>query len=202
MSAPRERRGTRALLVGPGALGVATAVRLARAGNEVIVAARTTEAAADLRARGLRVDGPRGGREEATLEVVSAPSELEAPVDVLIVATKTAVALAAARTWLPLLAPDGTFVPYQNGLLGDEMAGVVGERLVECAVYYGATLVAPGHSRLTGDPEGHLHLGPWPRGAVEPGTRTARVATLLSAVVPTYTYDDMYSVKWNKLVAN
>src|SRR5262249_58583158 len=27
-------------------------------------------------------------------------------------------------------------------------------------------------------------------------------ARLLAAVVPTYTYDDMYSVKWNKLVAN
>jgi 2-dehydropantoate 2-reductase len=192
----------RVLLVGPGALGIVTAVRLARAGHEVIVAARTPESAAQLRARGFRVDGGTGERQEAALEVVSAPSSLTSPVDVLIVATKAAVSGAAARTWLPALAASGTFVPYQNGLLGDEIAQIAGERLVECAVYYGATLVEPGHSRLTGSPEGHLHLGPWPRGAVAPGGRTARVAELLSAVVPTYVYDDVYSVKWNKLVAN
>jgi 2-dehydropantoate 2-reductase len=189
-------------LVGPGALGIVTAVRLARAGHEVIVAARTPESAAKLRARPFRVDGGGGERQETPLEVVSAPSELRDPVDLLIVATKAAASGAAARVWLPALAGSGTFVPYQNGLLGDEMAQIAGERLVECAVYYGATLVEPGHSRLTGSPEGHLHLGPWPRGAVEPGGRTARVAALLSSVVPTFTYDDVYSVKWNKLVAN
>ena len=47
-----------------------------------------------------------------------------------------------------------------------------------------------------------MHLGPWPHGAIGPHSRTARVAELLSTVVPTYTYEDMYSVKWNKLVAN
>jgi 2-dehydropantoate 2-reductase len=198
MSTTRQR----VLVVGPGALGIVTAARRARAGHEVIVAARTPESAARLRAGGFRVDGGRGDRYDTPLDVVATPAEVTAPVDLLIIATKAAVSAAAARTWLPALAASGTFVPYQNGLLGDEMAAIAGDRLVECAVYYGATLVAPGHSRVTGVPEGHLHLGPWPRGPVEPGGRTARVAALLAAVVPTYTYDDMYSVKWNKLVAN
>ncbi len=116
------------------------------------------------------------------------------------VATKCASALAAARTWMPVLAETGTFVPYKNGLLGNQMAEIAGERLVECAVYYPATLAARGHSQLTGP--GHLHLGPWPRGSVGNGSRAARVADLLSAVVPTYAYADMFSVRWNKLVVN
>ena len=193
-------RSHKILVVGAGALGVVTAVRLALAGHAVTVAVRSPESARTLRAQGLRAEAPDGSIQHAKMPVISSPDELGEPVDLLIVATKAATALAVTRRWIAALAEDGVFVPYQNGLLGDDMARIAGDRLVECAVYYGATLLGPGHSRLTG--QGHLHLGPWPRGEAGPGTRTARAASLLAAVVPTYTYTDMLSVKWNKLIAN
>lgn len=152
------------------------------------------------RERGFQLDAYDAPTERLSLEALVSPNEVREPFDLLVVATKCAVAVAVARTWLPALHPEGVFVPYVNGLMGDELQAVAGERMVECAVYYPATLVEPGHSRLTG--VGGLHIGPWPRGAIGSGTRAARAASALGVVVPTETYDDMFSVKWNKLIAN
>ena len=190
----------RILVAGAGALGIITAVRLALAGHQVVVTARSEERRSLLRTRGFRADSPDAAPQHLRLDVVVQPDEVKEPFDVLIVATKCAVAAAVAEQWMPVLAESGIFVPYVNGLMGDEMKAIADDRLVECAVYYPATLLAPGHSQLTG--KGHLHLGPWPRGAIGPESRAARIAGLLSAVVPTYIYEDMYSVKWNKLIAN
>lgn len=190
----------RILIVGPGALGVINAVRLSVAGHDVSIAARSADKAALLTEVGFRVDHSVIGQQIARLNVISRPADLLAPVDVLILATKSAGAADVARMWLPALDAKGTFVPQQNGLLGDEFLDIVGDRLVECVVYYPATLVAPGHSRLTGP--GQLYLGPWPRGRVGKDSRAVGVAALLADVVPAFTHDDMFSVKWNKLVAN
>lgn len=190
----------RILVVGPGALGIITAVRLSLAGHDVTLAARSADKAALLTELGFRVDDPVAGQQVAHIDVISRPVDLSAPVDVLILATKSAGAADIARMWLPVLTAGGSFVPQQNGLLGDEFLDICGDRLVECVVYYPATLVAPGHSSMTGP--GNLHVGPWPRGPVGRNSRAAEVCSLLADVVPTCSHEDMFSVKWNKLVAN
>jgi 2-dehydropantoate 2-reductase len=190
----------RILIVGAGALGVVTAVRLALAGHQVSVVASSESKRAHLLRNQFRLEAYDAPPQQIPLEVLVSPSEVRRPVDLLIAATKCAVALEVTRNWLPALSPSGIFVPYFNGLMGDALQSIVGDRLVECAVYYPATLVETGHSRLTA--KGGLHLGPWPRGAAGPQSSAARAAALLGAVVPTQTYEDMFSVKWNKLVAN
>ncbi|MBV8466694.1 MAG: ketopantoate reductase family protein [Burkholderiales bacterium] len=190
----------RILVVGAGALGIASAVRLAAAGHLVSVVASSESKRAHYRAHPFRLDAYDAPSQQQALDVLVSPNEVDEPFDLLIAATKCASAIEVTRKWLPALKADGIFVPYFNGLMGDELLPIVGERLVECAVYYPATLVAPGHSLLSGP--GGLHLGPWPRGRVGPGSRAGKVAAVLSAVVATDTYDDMVSVKWNKLVAN
>jgi 2-dehydropantoate 2-reductase len=190
----------RILIVGAGALGIVSAVRLAQAGHHVSVTARSESKRASLREHGFRLDAYDAPSVQRDLDIVVEPEEVEKPFDMLIMATKCSAAVEVTRKWLPVLAADGIFVPYFNGLMGDELLPLVGERLVECAVYYPATLIAPGHSRLTG--KGGLHLGPWPRGPVGQESRAARAAAILAAVVRTETHDDMLSVKWNKLVAN
>jgi len=153
---------TRILVVGAGALGTTTAVRLAMAEHSVVVAVRSVESAGLLRAKSLKAEAPDGSTQAARIPVISNPAELSAPVDVLIITTKCAVALSVAAEWIGSLKDGGVFVPYQNGLLGDAMAGIAGARLVECAVYYGATLLGPGHSHR----DSLLHRGtpqsfPW-----------------------------------------
>lgn len=188
------------LVVGPGALGISTAVRLAKAGHNVIIAARTEKSAALLQSQGLRLSLTSGETESVRLPVIIDPAQLDAKIDLLVLATKIGTALSSAAMWINVISKEGIFVPYQNGLLGDDFVKICGDKLVECAVYYGATLIEPGHSKVTGP--GHLHLGPWPRGTIEPSSRTERAAEILSSVMPTYTYDDMFSVKWNKLLYN
>jgi 2-dehydropantoate 2-reductase len=190
----------RILIVGAGALGIVTAVRLAQAGHHVSVVASSESKRAHYREHPFRLDAYDAQPQQRFLEALVSPEEVREPFDMLIAATKCAAAVEVTRKWLPALHPDGVFVPYFNGLMGDELQTIVGERLVECAVYYPATLVEPGHSKLTGT--GSLHLGPWPRGSVDSHSRAAHAASILGAVVPAHTYDDMFSVKWNKLVAN
>ena len=188
------------LIIGAGALGIITAVKLAKAGHEVFVAVRSTEKAEFLKREGLKMTEPDGNILTTHLNVVFNPSEVIQPFELLINAVKCSAAVDAALKWLPVLKIDGIFVSYQNGLMGDEMKMYIEDRFVECAVYYPATLLNAGHSYQTGP--GHLHLGPWPKGDISPNSKTAVVADLLSDVVPTFTYNDMFSVKWNKLVAN
>lgn len=190
----------RVLIVGPGALGIVAAVRLAAAGHEVQLAARTAEKAAALNASQLRIDVAGAPTETASASTVSTAQEVGTSVDLLVIATKCSAALDAASSWIQVLEDDGICVSFQNGLLGDQIANLVGERFLDCAVYYPATLIGPGHSHLTGP--GHLHLGPWPRGSVGPGTRARRAADVLEDIVRTHTYEDMFSVKWNKLAVN
>jgi 2-dehydropantoate 2-reductase len=190
----------RILIVGAGALGIVSAVRLAQAGHDVSVVASSESKRAYFREHPFRLDAYDAQPQRRALEALVSPEEAGEPFDMVIAATKCPAAVEVTRKWLPALSSDGIFVPYFNGLMGDELQAVVGERLVECAVYYPATLLEPGHSRLTG--KGGLHLGSWPRGSVGPQTRAARAAAVLGAVVPAYTYGDMFSVKWNKLVAN
>ena len=110
----------RVLVGGAGALGIITAARLARAGHQVVVAARSEEKRSLLRTRGFRAESPDAASEHLHLEVVVTPDEVEQPFDVLIVATKCAAATTVAKRWIPVLAESGSFVPYVNGLMGDE----------------------------------------------------------------------------------
>lgn len=187
----------RILVIGPGALGIVTAVRLHQAGHEVEVAVRSAAKAKQLNASGLRLTDTKDNVHRAHLPCVHNPKKC-GPYDVIFSTTKCQVAESVAKQWLPTLADDGVFVPFQNGVEGDALQAVVGDRLVECSVYWPATLVEPGHSHHTG--AGMFVVGPWPRGTVEP--RHEELASILRAVAPTQTSDRMDGVKWSKLAIN
>ncbi len=190
----------RILVIGAGALGIVTAVRLALAGHHVSVVASSESRRTLYRERQFRLDAYDAPPRQLPLDVLVAPDEAHDSFDLLVAATKCAAAVEVTRKWIPALHPEGLFVPYFNGLMSEELVPIVGTRLVECAVYYPATLLEPGRSRLTG--KGGLHLGPWPHGDIGPRSPAARAMSILDAVVPAQTHDDMFSVKWNKLIAN
>lgn len=187
-------------MIGPGALGVIAAVRLQEAGHVVAVAARSPEKAARLTDLGLRIQQDDGRVRHVKVPVLGAPSDVNAPFDLILHTTKAQAAEAALRTWLPSLAPGGWVVPFQNGLLTESLQAIAPGRVVACAVYYGATLLGEGHSRQTGP--GWLFVGPWPQGEAGVRTPAHRVAAILDAIVPTAAHSDMRRVKWSKLVLN
>jgi 2-dehydropantoate 2-reductase len=189
------------LVIGPGAIGALVAARLAAAGTDVVVACRTADAEADLRRRGVAAIGPDGSRIEARPRVVHRPDELAQPPRMAVLATKCQAAVAALQGWLPVLPEDAPVVAMQNGVMGDALAAVAGDRLVECTVALPATLDAPGVSRQTG-PGGFI-VGPWPlpRARDEPQAFRA-VAEVLSDAAPVRASGNMLGVKWTKLLIN
>lgn len=188
------------LVVGPGAVGTLVAARLAQAGNDVLLLARDAAGARRLDA-GITAVAPDGGEVHAKVASGWRRSDVKATPRMLVVATKCADAEAALATWLPALGEDTPVVTMQNGVLGDRLKPLAGERLVECTVSFPATLAGPGRSVQTGP--GGLHIGPWPRASPrdEP-TEFKAVARLLADVAPVHGSANMAGVKWTKLTIN
>jgi 2-dehydropantoate 2-reductase len=189
----------RVLVAGAGALGTCYAALLAAAGAEVSVLARP--ARHDALRRGLRVSGLLAA--EARVAVVSRGPEAGAQ-DYVIVATKTQdtdsilEALEGVQT--------GTVLSLQNGVAKDEhLAGAFGaQRVLGAACAVGASLLAPGHARLT------LNQGTWVGERFRPGSqpdagaseRVVRlVAVLRGAGFPSWSVPDIRAVEWYKLCA-
>jgi 2-dehydropantoate 2-reductase len=200
----------RVLVAGVGALGTCYAACLAAIGAQVTVLARPARHAA-LR-RGLRVSGLLEA--EAQVAVVSRGREAGAQ-DYVLVASKTQdtdsilEALEGVQT--------GAVLSLQNGVAKDEiLARAFGtQRVLGAACAVGATLIEPGHARLT------LNQGTWvgerfrpdgqPDGAPsgQPGVpdagaseRVVRlVAVLRGAGFPSWSVPDIRAVEWYKLCA-
>lgn len=188
------------LVVGPGAIGTLVAVRLARAGRDVVLAARDASSARRL-AAGLTVTGPAGEVLSAAVATAWRPEDLPVAPRLLVLATKCADAEAALAAWLPRLGDEAPVVAMQNGVLGDVLKPLAGHRLVECTVSFPATLAGPGASVQTGP--GGLHLGPWPRASPRDDPKEFQaVARLLADVAPVTGSGNMAGVKWTKLAIN
>lgn len=188
------------LIVGAGAIGTLLAARLAEAGTAVVVAARDA-AGARLLEGGLRAVAPDGAVVEAKVPVVHGVAAPEAPPRMLVLATKCADAEPALRQWLPHLPDEAPVVTLQNGVLGDRLKALAGDRLVECTVSFPATLDGPGQATQTGP--GHLHLGPWPKASPRDDPQSFRnVGQALAPATPVLGNGNMQGVKWSKLAIN
>lgn len=189
------------LVVGPGALGVLFAARLHAAGHDVVVAARTAQAAQELGKGTFVAIDERGGRVEARPRVVHSPRQLEEVPRMTVLATKCAAAIPALATWLPALDDEAPVVCVQNGVMGDRLAPILETRQVECTVSIPATRESPGASQQTGP--GALHIGPWPQARDRDDPKAYKaVARTLAAVAPVHASPNMRGVKWSKLLIN
>ena len=95
-------------------MGSIYAALLAAAGNDVLVIDSWAEHVAAIRAQGLRVEGASGDRRvrvEARTDVAE-----QAPVDLVVIATKAMDVRAAATTARPLVGADTLVLPIQNGI--------------------------------------------------------------------------------------
>lgn len=188
----------RILVVGPGALGVLFAARLAHAGHEVYLGCRTRKRAAEHDR--LTAFSHDGGRVDAAVQAVHRAKDVAGLADVLVLATKIDAAEAAVRQWLPALSQSGAVVSLLNGLQGDRVAGLVPDRFLACTVAFPATLEGVGVSRQTGP--GELVVGPWPDLRMATVTAAEPVAEALAAVAPARVHNNMLGVQWTKLLIN
>lgn len=180
-------------------MGSVYAALLAAAGHDVAAVDVNAAHVAAIREHGLRVDGASGDR---TLRIAATtdPAEI-GEVELVVIATKSWAARAAAESAGPLLGTDTAVLTIQNGLgAADVVAEVVGDErlLVGVAGGFGASLVAPGHAHHHGMEL--VRIGERSGPATE---RTERVAhAWRQAGFEVRTYDDVDRLLWEKLICN
>ncbi len=184
-------------LVGPGAVGLLYAGRLAAAGNDVHIVGRSD--VEHLQAYGFVLESTFGDvrmRVPAYRDPAAVP-----PVDVVLVATKTTANAVLPALLAPLVREGTIVVLLQNGLdVEDAIAAafpsahIVGGLCFVCALKVG-----PGHAR-------HVDYGTVTlaeHGALEVTPATKAVAADLDAAgVPVECAADLRAARWRKLVWN
>ncbi|MCB2189453.1 MAG: ketopantoate reductase family protein [Deltaproteobacteria bacterium] len=188
-------------VIGPGAMGLLFAARLAAAGSDGVTVRlldhRPGRAKA-LTQKGILFEGPEGP-DQVYVEVSSDPAIL-AQTDLALVCTKAYDTAAVAATLAEHLPPEARALTLQNGAgnleilvkhlgAGRVLAGITSE---------GATLLGPGHVRHAG--RGQTHLG---QAAGAPDGFTFQVADLLAAAgFSVEVFDRVQDLIWTKLAIN
>jgi len=203
----------RFVVIGPGAIGGATAALLARASRDVVLVCKRPGLAATVASEGIHVRGARGDF-RTRCAAVTTIEELEGAFDYALITVKAPDLQDAARRLLPFLRADSLVVSMQNGICVEALAEVVGaERAVGCVVGWGSTLVAPGEIDITST--GELAIGTLsgasPAGTpagTPTGTPTGVPAGMevlreaLDNVFPTEIAPDILSRLYSKLLVN
>ena len=100
-----------------------------------------------------------------------------------------------------LLSEDGVIVTLQNGSPEDGIAEIVGpDHTIGVTVEWGATMDAPGNSRLTSDPDSlSFHMGSMPG---IPENKLEQVKAVLEKMCPVVIENNLPGARWSKLLIN
>jgi 2-dehydropantoate 2-reductase len=140
----------RIAVFGTGAVGGYFGGRLAEAAEDIVFIARGGQLTA-LREHGLRVESVVGDFALAQVECTDDPEQI-GPVDLVLVGTKAWQVGEAAPAMRPLVGPDTTVLPLQNGVEApDELSAVLGrERVLGGLCRIMSFLAEPGVIRHVG----------------------------------------------------
>lgn len=188
----------RIAVFGSGAVGGYFGGRLAQAGESVTFIARGAHLEA-IQREGLVVSSTAGDFVVRPAQATADP-EAVGRVDLVLVGVKAWQVEDAARSMLPLLGPESTVVPLQNGVeAADQLGAVVGaERVLDGVCRLLSELEAPGRIR-------HAGMTPRIEFGERDGRRSARVEALrtafgaapgVAAIVP----EDIRAVVWEKFL--
>ena len=187
----------RIVVIGPGAIGGATAALLAREGRDVTLVCKRPELAARVSAEGLRIRGARG-EASVRMAAVARIEDLRGTFDFALVAVKAPQLADAARRLLPFLRDDSLAVSMQNGVCVDVLAEEVGvRRAVGCVVGWGSTLVQPGEIDITSS--GELVIG---MTTGHDNVRLELLRLILDGAFPARTSTDIMGELYSKLIVN
>ena len=176
-------------IFGTGGVGGYFGGRLAASGADVTFIARGAQLEA-LRARGLRIESPKGDVTVHPVQATDAPASLGA-VDAVFFTVKMYDAESAAASLAPLVGPGTVVIPFQNGVESvDILIRAVGREAVAGGTAYVAAVVSePGvikHTAMETLIFGELDGGRSPRlervlAACQPAGFEARLSTNIHA---------------------
>ena len=188
----------RTAIYGAGSLGTVMGAYLTRAGAEIDLVNRNKAHVEALRKSGARITGTV----EMTVPVHAlTPEEMTGKYDVIFLMTKQLNNREVVTFLRDYLAEDGLIVTLQNGIPEDSVAEIIGaERTIGCTVEWGATMTAPGVSRLTSEPDSlSFHMGGMPG---IPKECLEKVKGLLEMMCPVEIEENLPGARWSKLLIN
>jgi 2-dehydropantoate 2-reductase len=188
----------RIAVIGVGAVGGYFGGRLAQAGHDVVFLARG-ETLDALRTQGLRIKSIAGDFEIRHPKAAADPSEI-GPVDVILVAVKAPQVSHVARSLAPLVGPETSVIPMQNGLEAPEL---LAEALGQKPVLGGLCKIIA--SKTGPASVEHMGLEPIIEFGERNGSKTQRVERIRTAFqaaagMTTLTPDDIEAALWQKLL--
>jgi 2-dehydropantoate 2-reductase len=193
-------RPPRLLVVGCGGIGGIVAAHLFEQGHDVTVLTTNRLIADAVNEHGFRVRGD-GSPGTVRGRVLRAIPKGAAPFDFVLLATQPPQVEEAARSALPVLAPHGAMVCFQNGLCEERIAAVAGpDRTLGAIVAWGATMVEPGVYDRTSS--GGFVLGRLQGPEAPHDGRLDDLARILEAIGPTSISDNLAGARWSKLAIN
>lgn len=190
---------SRILLEGIGGVGGVFAGRLIAAGYEPALVTNNVDITNAIAQNGLRTKTPEGAvHVAATPHTLVEEAATEGPYDMAFLMMKSQGVVDAAIRTVPLLKPDGVLVTFQNGIVEDAVAPVIGmNRIVSVIVAWGATMHGPGDYEKT--TPGATHIGMLD-GCTSPRLEDVREA--IGAVTDVIVRDNMRGALWGKLAIN
>jgi 2-dehydropantoate 2-reductase len=207
MTAPikGESMGKRIAIVGAGAIGGYFGAHIIRAGLNVTLVDAWPEHVEHIRRHGLTVQGLAENDQiniSADVRHIGDVQSMirEPEVDIAFIAVKSYDTLWATQLILPYLAPDGVVVSLQNSLNEPAIASIAGaQRTYGCAITaLACELTEAGFVRRL-SPNGSVSVGAMKDGDV---ARCAEIAEILNHAEVSKGIDNLFGVKWSKLVIN
>lgn len=197
---PRDDRtkNPTVLVIGTGAIGGFYGGKLAQAGAQVSVVARSDYA--EVKQRGLSIQSPQGDFRFAPEQVLREPLECHGFPDIVLVATKVLPELSTQDLIRPVVGPDTSVLLIQNGI---EIEPPIVEAFPENEILRSLAFIAVSRAQpglITHYDYGKLTVGRYPRGVSETATVLARLFE--SVGVPCVVTDDVVTATWQKLVWN
>lgn len=189
----------RILIEGIGGIGGVVAARMILHGYDPVLVTNNPEITAAINANGLQITTPEGAstvpaQAHTHLSEVSTDEGFDAAYLIM----KANTVLDAVRETMPLLKTDGYVVTFQNGIVEDAVAEVIGrERVVSGIIGWGGTMHAPGVYEKTSI--GTTHIGELD-GQITDRLRALEKAMATSADVVVTT--NIRGALWSKLAIN
>lgn len=141
----------RTAIYGAGSLGTILGAYITKAGEAIDLVNRNKAHVEALRTNGAHVTGTVDFTQKVNAIF---PEEMSGLYDIIFLMTKQQQNRQVVSMLKEHLADDGVIVTLQNGLPEPEIAEIVGEqRVIGCTVAWGATLLGPGVSELTSEPD-------------------------------------------------
>ena len=188
----------RCAIYGAGSLGTVMGAYLAREGVQIDLINRNHAHVDALNKSGAHITGTVN----MTVPVHALlPEEMTGRYDIIFLMTKQLNNRETVAFLKDYLAADGVIVTLQNGIPEDGIAEIVGpDHTIGVTVEWGATMDAPGSSRLTSDPASlSFHMGSMPG---IPDSKLEQVKAVLEKMCPVVIENNLPGARWSKLLIN